>query len=119
MRIVSKDAPFRGTATAVPRRDQGHTNRSEHAAAKTTDVATMAIAARSRGLGLRGLKFEVTKDMSSEGPRRITRLTTHLWLPFAKASAPASFLENVADACPVHKSLDPSMEKPIVFHWSE
>jgi putative redox protein len=85
----------------------------------TCMATTMAIAARSRGLELRGLKFEVTKDMSTEGPRRITRLTTHLWLPFAKASAPASFLENVAHACPVHKSLDPSMEKPIVFHWSE
>jgi putative redox protein len=85
----------------------------------TCMATTMAIAARSRGLELRGLKFEVTKEMSTEGPRRITRLTTHVWVPFPKASAHASFLENVAHACPVHKTLDPAMDKPIVFHWSE
>jgi hypothetical protein len=56
--------------------------------------------------------------MSTE-ERRIARLTTHLWMPFAKASAPASLLEKVAHACPVHKSLDPSVDKPIVFHWAE
>ena len=71
------------------------------------------------GLELRGLRFEVAKEMSTEGPRRIARLTTHLWMPFAKASAPASLLEKVAHACPVHKSLDPSVDKPIVFHWAE
>jgi len=42
-----------------------------------------------------------------------------VWVPLPKASASASLLEHVANNCPVHKSLDPSMEKPIVFHWSE
>src|SRR5207245_2885888 len=69
----------------------------------TCMATTMALAARSRGLELRGLKFEVTKEMSTEGPRRITRLTTHVWVPFPKASVPASLLENVAHNCPVHK----------------
>jgi uncharacterized OsmC-like protein len=85
----------------------------------TCMATTMAIAARQHGLELRGLKFEVSKEMSTEGPRRIARLTTHLWMPFAKATAPASLLERVAHACPVHKSLDPSVDKPIVFHWAE
>ena len=81
----------------------------------TCMATTMAIAARQNGLELRGLKFEVIKEMAIEGPRRIKRLTTHVWVPLPKASAPASFLENVAHNCPVHKSLDQSMEKPIVF----
>jgi putative redox protein len=85
----------------------------------TCMATTMAIAARQQGLELRGLRFEVVKEMSAEGPRRIRRLTTHVWVPFPKASVSASFLENVAHNCPVHKSLHPSMEKPIVFHWSE
>jgi putative redox protein len=85
----------------------------------TCMATTMAIAARQHGLELRGLKFEVVKEMSTEGPRRIARLTTHLWMPFTKASLPASLLESVAHACPVHKSLDPSVDKPIVFHWAE
>ena len=85
----------------------------------TCMATTMAIAARQNGLELRGLKFEVVKEMSTEGPSRIKRLTTHVWVPLPKASASASLLEHVANNCPVHKSLDPSMEKPIVFHWSE
>jgi putative redox protein len=79
----------------------------------------MAIAARQHGVELRGLRFEVTKEMSTEGPRRIARLTTHLWLPLAKASAPASLLERIAHSCPVHRSIDSSVDKPIIFHWAE
>jgi len=85
----------------------------------TCMATTMAIAPRRRGVELRGLKFEVVKEMSDEGPRRIKRLITHVWVPLPKASVPASFLEKVAHNCPVHKSLDPSIEKPIAFHRSE
>jgi putative redox protein len=85
----------------------------------TCMATTMAIAARQQGFELRGLRFEVVKEMSSDGPRRIKRLTTHVWVPYPKALVPASFLEHVAHNCPVHKSLEASIERPIVFHWSE
>src|SRR3981081_1497535 len=85
----------------------------------TCMATTMAIAARSRGLELRGLKFEVTKEMSTEGPRRITRLSTHVWMPLPKRSGLAAFFANVANNCPVHKSLDAAIERPIIFHWPE
>jgi putative redox protein len=84
----------------------------------TCMATTMALAARRHGLELRGLKFEVTKDMSADSPRRIERLTTHLWIPLPKDTTPANLLENAAHACPVHQSLHPSVEKPVVFHWS-
>ena len=42
---------------------------------------TMAIAARKHGVELRGLHFKVTKEMSADTPRRIARLTTHVWMP--------------------------------------
>ncbi|HZP61310.1 MAG TPA: OsmC family protein [Opitutaceae bacterium] len=83
----------------------------------TCVATTMAIAARRHGVELRGLKFEVTKEMSADAPRRISRLTTHLWMPLPRASAPADLLEKAAHACPVHQSLHPSVEKPVVFHW--
>jgi putative redox protein len=89
------------------------------ATALATCVATtMAMAARKQGLELCGLKFEVTKEMSTYGPRRIARLTTHLWLPCVKTEAVAKLLEHAAHNCPVHLSLDPSVEKPVVFHWA-
>jgi len=84
----------------------------------TCVVTTMAITARKQGLELRGTKFEVTKEMSAYGPRKIARLTTHLWLPFPKTEAVAKLLEHAAHNCPVHLSLDPSVEKPVVLHWA-
>ncbi len=84
----------------------------------TCVATTMAMAARKQGIELRGLKFEVTKEMSAYGPRRIARLTTHLWLPVPRTDAAAKLLEHAAHNCPVHLSLDPSVEKPVVFHWA-
>ena len=83
----------------------------------TCIATTMALVARRHGLELRGLKYEVTKEMSADSPRRISRLTTHLWMPLPKGAAPHNLLENAAHACPVHQSLHPSVEKLIVFHW--
>ena len=50
----------------------------------TCATTTMALAARKQGIELRGLKFEVTKEMSTDAPRRILRLTTQIWLPIAR-----------------------------------
>src|SRR5471032_282805 len=49
----------------------------------TCIVTTMAIVARRSGVELTGLKYEVTKEMSADAPRRIARLTVDLWLPAA------------------------------------
>lgn len=84
----------------------------------TCIATTMAIAARKHGVELRGLRFEVTKEMSSDAPRRIVRLTTQLWMPIRQDALPAGFLERVAETCPVHLSLHPSIEKPVTFHWA-
>jgi putative redox protein len=83
----------------------------------TCIATTMALVARRHDIELRGLKFEVAKEMSADTPRRILRLTTHLWMPLSQNAAPANLLENAAHACPVHQSLHPSVEKPVIFHW--
>ena len=88
------------------------------ATALATCMATiMAIAARKQGVELKGMRFEVTKEMSPYGPRRIARLSTHFWVPLPKSESLAKLLENAAHSCPVHLSLDASVEKPVVFHW--
>lgn len=84
----------------------------------TCIATTMAMAARKQGIELSGLKFEVTKEMSAYGPRRIARLATQLWLPIPKTDAVAKLLEHAAHNCPVHLSLDPAVEKPVIFHWA-
>jgi uncharacterized OsmC-like protein len=84
----------------------------------TCIATTMAIAARRHGVDLAGLRYEVTKEMSADAPRRIARLTVHLHMPPAARQAPAGFLEQAAHACPVEQSLAPSVERVIEFHWT-
>ncbi|HWA08790.1 MAG TPA: OsmC family protein [Opitutaceae bacterium] len=124
LRCVATHGPSGGTlATDAPRDNQGRGEAFSPtdlvATALATCIATtMAIAARKQGLELRGLKYEVTKEMSAFGPRRIARLTTQLWLPLPRTEAVAKLLEHAAHNCPVHLSLDPSVEKPVIFHWA-
>ena len=81
-------------------------------------VTTMAIIAKQKlGTDIPGLRWEVTKEMSADKPRRIIRLAVQIWLPFSKAKDPEGVLEQAALNCPVVQSLHPSVEKPVVFHW--
>ena len=83
-------------------------------------VTTMAIVARTKlGFDLPGVRWEVTKEMSADAPRRIVRLTTQIWLPFPKSKDPEGLLEKAALNCPVHHSLHPAIERPVTFHWAE
>ena len=84
----------------------------------TCIATTMAIVARKHGLELNGLRYEVTKEMSTEGPRRIVRLATQLWMPIPVTHPLAKTLAAVAQNCPVHHSLHPSIERPVTFHWA-
>jgi putative redox protein len=83
-------------------------------------VTTMAIAARTKlGFDIPGIRWEVTKEMSTDAPRRIVRIATQIWLPFSKSKDPAGVLEKAALNCPVHHSLSPAIDKPVTFHWAE
>src|SRR5438067_11291471 len=50
----------------------------------TCIATTMAIAARKHSVELRGLRFEVTKEMSTDTPRRIVRLAAQVWMPISE-----------------------------------
>jgi|SRR5688572_4887571 len=81
-------------------------------------VTTMAIAAKLRlDTDIPGVRWEVTKEMSADKPRRIIRLAVEIWLPFSKAMDPTGVLEAAALNCPVHHSLHPSVDRPVKFHW--
>lgn len=84
----------------------------------TCIATTMAIFASRRDVDLQGLRYEVTKEMSADAPRRIVKLATTIWVPFPADRLPEGYLEKVASACPVHQSLSPAIEKPITFHYA-
>lgn len=82
-------------------------------------VTTMAIAAKNRlGFDIPGITWEVTKEMSTDAPRRIVRIATTITLPFSKSKDPEGILERAALACPVKKSLSPEVETPVTFRWA-
>lgn len=85
----------------------------------TCIATTMAIAARKHGLDLKGLRFEVTKEMSTDTPRRIVRLAAQVWMPIPSTHPAAKPLEGAGHACPVHKSLGAGVDSPITFHWTD
>jgi uncharacterized OsmC-like protein len=82
-------------------------------------VTTMAIAAKLKlGRDIPGVRWEVTKEMSADLPRRIARITLEVWIPFPPSIDPGGLLEKAGRNCPVHHSLSPAIDKQLIFHWT-
>jgi uncharacterized OsmC-like protein len=85
----------------------------------TCMATTMGIFARRHEIDLRGLSVSVEKEMTTDPPRRIARLTTELRLPLPANHPQREALERAALSCPVHRSLHPDVEQPIKFVWQD
>jgi uncharacterized OsmC-like protein len=122
LHCVARHGPSGNTlVTDAPKDNQGRGEAFSPtdlvATAFATCVATtMAIAARKHGVELDGFRYEVTKEMSAEAPRRIARLALQVWLPASAKKIDFQILERAAHGCPVHRSLAPEVEKVITFH---
>jgi putative redox protein len=84
----------------------------------TCIATTMAIAGKRLGFDIGSVRFDVTKEMSTDQPRRIARLNARFWLSPAAKAVPEGVLERAAHHCPVHASLAPSVEKGIELIWA-
>jgi putative redox protein len=84
----------------------------------TCIATTMAIVGQRHGVDIGHVRFDVTKEMSTDAPRRIAQLKARFWLAPAARAVPAGVLEKAAHACPVHASLAPSVEKGIELIWA-
>jgi len=81
-------------------------------------IATvLGIVAERKGWNLTGLRVEVIKEMTPSAPRRIAKLAADVWLPVTLPPADRELVERTACQCPVHHSLRPEIDAPIVFHW--
>jgi putative redox protein len=83
----------------------------------TCIATTMAIVGRRHGVEIGRVRYEVTKEMSTDAPRRISRLRARLWMPTAARAVPQGELEKAANNCPVHQSLAPAVAKVIELVW--
>jgi len=77
----------------------------------------MGITARSRGWDLDGMNGSVSKEMSSEGARRVARLIIDLHIPGEWEPHDRAILEQAARSCPVAKSLSPEIEQVVRFSY--
>ncbi|MGF1633428.1 MAG: OsmC family protein [Phycisphaerae bacterium] len=81
-----------------------------------TCMATiMGIVARREGIDLAGMNVNVEKQMSSNAPRRIAKLTVAFHIPADLPMSQREMLERAARTCPVHHSLHPDVQIDLSF----
>ncbi len=82
-------------------------------------MTVMSIAAEKAGHEFKGSEVSITKVMSAEAPRRISKVVVE----FQMQSSPAlseeekARYERVGRTCPVALSLHPDIEQDLIFHW--
>lgn len=81
----------------------------------TCVITIMAMAAERRGIDLKGATVTVEKHMTAEPPRRIARLPVRVKLLARLKPEDQRLLEAAAHGCPVHRSIHPDIESPIIF----
>lgn len=82
-------------------------------------ATVIGIIARRKEVDLNGMKVRVRKVMSTDTPRRIARLEVDIDMPIPSTHPEACLFESAARACPVHQSLHPDIEMPILWTWSD
>jgi putative redox protein len=87
------------------------------AALATCMLTTMGIAARNRGLDIRGARAEVLKEMSSVPRRHIGKLTVKLTLPGHLDERARRIMEIAAQECPVTASLGAGTEVDLTLEY--
>ena len=81
-------------------------------------LTILGIAAEKCGVDISGAKGRVGKEMSSELPRRIGKISVDLDIPLSPGHPSRDDLEKAAMSCPVHYSLHPDIEKVITWNWN-
>ncbi len=72
-------------------------------------MSVMAIFAKKERLNLVGMAVAVEKHMSTDLPRRISKVDVSLDLPMGLTAEQRAALEMVGNSCPVIQSINPSI----------
>jgi putative redox protein len=83
----------------------------------TCMLTIMGIAARKQGVDLGDTQVKVVKEMTTQPPRRIAKVTVVFTIPLPASHEKRAMLENAARNCPVHLSLHPDVEQDMRFDW--
>ena len=80
-------------------------------------MTNMGLYAQNHGLDLKGATMKIVKTMSSEPPRRISKIEVVFSMPKGILEKDRLGLERTARACPVHQSLHAEVEQIFTFEW--
>jgi len=83
----------------------------------TCMLTIMGIYAQNNDIDIKGATVRVLKTMTAELPRMIAKITTEITVPLPADHPKRAAMETSALGCPVHRSLHPDVEKPVVFNW--
>ncbi len=81
-------------------------------------LTIMAMHAEKEGISLKGATAKVQKAMASN-PRRIASLRVTIEMPPGVPQSSRAKLAEMADTCPVHKSLHPDVHAPIEITYPD
>ncbi len=85
----------------------------------TCVLTTMAIYAQKHHIELKGAQGEILKEMSTDTPRRISKLAIHIQMPKGIKPEDRSTLERVGTHCPVHQTLRPDLQISTTFSYPD
>lgn len=83
----------------------------------TCIMTTMGVVANKIGLDLSGMDGHVEKEMRTESPRRMHKVTVRIHVPLSVDDDIRARLERAAQQCPVSLSLHPDVEKDVQISW--
>ena len=81
-------------------------------------LTVMGIKALDMDVSLEGSVAEVTKTMQAS-PRMISAIKVVFNMKSNADKKAQTILERIALTCPVHLSLNPAIEKDVVFNWQQ
>ena len=82
-------------------------------------LTVMGIVAKRDNIKFEGAHFRAEKHMSTETPRRISKIIMEITMPFGLTEEQRKKLEKVAHTCPVHQSLHSNIEQDIKFIYEK
>lgn len=80
-------------------------------------LTMMGFAAKRLNIDIKGMRANVTKEMAAAPARRVGKLKVEFFCPLRPSDEAIAKLVQMAENCPVHKSLHPDIVLDISYHW--
>jgi len=80
-------------------------------------LTILGIVAKDHEVDIGDVRGRVIKEMSSDLPRRIAKITVEIEVPLPADHPKRELIEQAAMSCSVHFSLHPDIQKEVSWKW--